>query len=257
VDTDISRLTSKLPLQASLSSSNSKLQTAKMFISVQTVSLSSLELRCQLFLLHLLTLHLQQLILLTFHYLLIPILLQPSLTRARLTPILIFALETTCTPLTDMAQSSKFLLPKLVIVKLYLYRSPNYPGTYPSDSDCSNRIATASNGITFVINYLSVEPYYDGVILYDSSGTYRFEGVDYSDYNYSVSGSFLFKISICEFSISLGPGTMITQHRVVPKLEIDFRSTILKLMFDSFPILMHSSPVSAFQSLTVTSQRTI
>ncbi|CBY13026.1 unnamed protein product [Oikopleura dioica] len=56
--------------------------------------------------------------------------------------------------------------------------SPNYPSNYPSNSNCTNRIETVSDGVTFEINAFSIELNYDEVVFVDTSNNqYTFTGM--------------------------------------------------------------------------------
>jgi len=99
--------------------------------------------------------------------------------------MLIFALLTSNT-LLDLARSSKshfqFKLKHFRIIPFsffanFLFRSPNYPSNYPGNTDCTNRIGTASDGVTFEIDAFDTETNYDEVTFVNANNElYTFTG---------------------------------------------------------------------------------
>ncbi|CBY32930.1 unnamed protein product [Oikopleura dioica] len=59
--------------------------------------------------------------------------------------------------------------------------SPNYPSNYPGNTDCTNRIGTASDGVTFEIDAFDTETNYDEVTFVNANNElYTFTGYSYA-----------------------------------------------------------------------------
>merc|ERR1712032_459292 len=87
--------------------------------------------------------------------------------------------------------------------------SPNYgSGNYPSNSDCTNRIESASTGVTFQITAFYTENNYDKVVFTHSNNDYTFDG-DYTSVNGPQVGD--------RFSFSVPPSMSSSLLTSLPK----------------------------------------
>ena len=106
------------------------------------------------------------------------------------------------------------------------FRSPNYPSYYPPNSDCTNRIESATTGVTFQITAFYTENNYDKVVFTHSNTDYTFDG-DYTVYSLTQKYQLITFLE-CQWTTSWRP---ILVQRFLRRCQVHFWLRYPKIWF--------------------------